>query len=649
MVTIPPIIPLSNQPGVRFAAAELRRYLRQATGTDPQVLPRKRYRSDFPALWLGLFSQFPEAQRAGLSDSPEVDRYHLQIGPEGGILAASNSRSVLLGAYRYLTELGFRWVRPGRDGELIPSLSLPLPAVHLCDQGSYRHRGVCIEGAVSERHVRDMVDWLPKLGFNGYFIQFREAYNFFQRWYEHTGNPTFRKRTFTLEEARTLTRKLRREIKRRDLDLHMVGHGWTCEPFGIPGTGWYPHEGPLPEGVRPFLAEVQGKRELWGGIALNTNLCYGNPEVRRILTEAIVEWARENPDVDIIHFWLADGSNNHCECPLCRDHLPSDLYVQMLNQLDQQLTAAGLGVRIVFLIYVDLLWPPQREKIHHPDRFILMFAPITRSYSQPFAGKGGALPEIPPYQRNRLTFPRDPQQNLAFLRRWQEMFSGDSFDFDYHFMWDHFKDPGYYAMAQVLHQDVVRLRDLGLNGFMSCQVQRAFFPTGLGMTVLGRTLWDRELGFEAIADDYFRSAFGEEGEAARRYCQQISELFNPRLLRGEADAAEQQAAPSRLAQVPLAVAAVKPALERGLASPQPCHAASWRYLQKHTELVLLLAEALAAKWQGRADEARARGWKVLDWARRNERELQSVFDLFEFQLTLGPLLGISGDELTSGP
>lgn len=646
LVTLPTIIRLSDQPGVRFAAAELRRYLRQATGADLKVLPRKRYRPDRPALWLGLFSQFPPEQVSGQSDRPDGDRYCLQIGPEGGILAASNSRSVLLGTYRYLTELGFRWVRPGRDGELIPTLSLPLPAVHLCDQASYRHRGVCIEGAVSEQHVRDMVDWLPKVGFNGYFIQFREAYNFFQRWYEHTGNPTLRKRTFTLEEARLLTRKLRAEIKRRDLDLHMVGHGWTCEPFGIPGTGWYQHEGPLPEEARPFLAEVQGKRELWGGIALNTNLCYGNPEARRIITEAIVEWARDNPDVDIIHFWLADGSNNHCECPLCRDHLPADLYVQMLNQLDQQLAAAGLGTRIVFLIYVDLLWPPLQEKIHNPDRFILMFAPITRSYSQPFAGKVEVLPEIPPYRRNQLTFPRDPQQNVAFLRRWQEMFPGDSFDFDYHFMWDHFKDPGYYAMAQVLHQDVVRLRDLGLNGFMSCQVQRSFFPTGLGMTVLGRTLWNRKLSFRAIADDYFRSAFGEGGPAAQRYCRQISELFNPRLLRGEADETEQRAAPQKLAQVPKAVAAVQPALERGLASSNPCHAASWRYLQKHTELVLLWAEALAAKWQGQAEAARVLGWKMFDWARRNERELHTVFDLFEFQLTIGPLLGISGSELT---
>ena len=105
-----------------------------------------------------------------------------------------------------------------------------------------------------------------------------------------------------------------------------------------------------------------------------------------------------------MHFWLADGSNNHCECELCRDTRPSDFYVQMLNELDEMLTARGLKTRIVFLIYVDLLWPPEQEKIANPDRFILMFAPITRTYSEPSRWTG-TLPELPPFERNKLDVP----------------------------------------------------------------------------------------------------------------------------------------------------------------------------------------------------------------------------------------------------
>jgi len=641
----PSIVRLSSHSAVRLAASELRRCLKAATGADWKVAGRKQYTADTQAIWLGLYSDFPQDVATGKIDPRARDGYTINVAPNGGIIAASNCRAILLGAYRYLTELGFRWVRPGRDGELVPDLSQPWPTVKLTDSASYRHRGICIEGAVSDRHVRDMVDWLPKLGFNAYFIQFREAYNFFQRWYEHVGNPRLKKRQFTLEQARDLTQKLRAEVKKRGLELHMVGHGWTCEPFGIPGTGWFPHEGPIPRQAKPHLAELDGERKLFGEVALNTNLCYGNPKTRQIIIDAIADYARDNPDVDIIHFWLADGSNNQCECRLCRPHRPADLYVRMLNDVDEELTRQGIATRIVFLVYVDLLWPPVKEKLQNPGRFILMFAPITRSYSQPFASASGRKPKLPPYDRNKLDFPRDPQLNLAFLSKWRRMFPGESFDFDYHFMWDHYKDPGYYSMARVLHQDLQRLHDIGLDGFVSCQVQRAFFPTGLGMAVLGRTLWDRNLSFESIARDYFRSAYGENGAAARRYCAELSKLFDPPLIRGETSARKTASAPRKLAKVGEAVAKIAPAIEHGKQSANPVHAASWRYLEAHTELAFLFATALSAKCKGDAEEAKARTREMFEWARRNETKLHPIFDVFEFQWTLGPLLGIDRAEI----
>ena len=62
----------------------------------------------------------------------------------------------------------------------------------------------------------------------------------------------------------------------------------------------------------------------------------------------------------------------------------------------------------------------------------------------PLPSRRGATGEgtIPPFERNKLQFPRTPEGNLAFLRGWQGTFDGDSFDFDYHLMWDHFRDPG---------------------------------------------------------------------------------------------------------------------------------------------------------------------------------------------------------------
>jgi hypothetical protein len=632
---------------VAFAAAELARYVallaptppgRQARGSAPARDAAGQSRGD-GGLRLGTFADFGGSFRPWPAGRrPELDdAIYIEADGPAGIIAGSNPRSVLLATYRYLTELGCRWVRPGRDGESIPRVDLAASAVRVVEAASYRHRGICIEGAVSYEHVRDLVDWAPKVGFNAYFVQFREAYTFFQRWYAHRENPLLPPEPFSVEQARALKARLAGEIGRRGLTFHDVGHGWTCEPLGIPGLGWDHEPSPVPPGVEQYLAEVGGRRALWQGVPLNTNLCYSNPVVRDLVIDDVVAYARAHPEVAVIHVWLADGANNHCECAGCRRARPADWYVRLLNELDGRLTARGLPARVVFLIYVDLLWPPEVERLRNPDRFILMFAPITRTYSTAFAAAESA-PEtaLPPYERNTLQFPRSVEDNVAFLRAWQRLFRGDSFDFDYHLMWDHYKDPGHVASAAVLHQDIRGLAALGLDGLVSCQVQRAFFPTGLGMATMGRALWDRGLDFRAIAEDYFRAAFGAEGPACLAYCEQLSQYFDPPYLRGEKPRHDRAAAAS-YARLPEVIGAFRPAIRRGLGAPDPCHARSWHYLDLHADLCLHLAEALRHRAAG-DDEAARRAWAAARrFVRERETDLHPVLDVYEFLQVLGAL------------
>jgi len=621
---------VGEHPTVAFAASELARYLGRVTGRKVRVGPALS--DDAAGLRVGVASAFPEVSPPEVADPRLDDAVVIEVAGDKGVIAGGNPRSVLLAVYRYLTELGCRWVRPGPDGEYLPRLEA-LPAVQVAEAASYRHRAVCIEGAVSVDHVRDMVDWLPKLGFNGYFIQFREAFEFFNRWYARVGHPDGPGEDLSQAQAQEYTAAVEAEIAKRDLLYHKVGHGWTCEPFGIPGLGWGRQATePGPEATQ-YFAEVNGERKLWGGVALNTNLCYSKPEVRRIMAEAIAAYAEEHPEVDYLHVWLADGSNNNCECAACRQARPSDFYVAMLNELDALLTQRGLGARIVFLIYVDLLWPPERETLSNTDRFVLMFAPIVRTYSETFR-VGDDLPALPPFRRNELEFPSSVDANVAFLKAWQQGFPGDSFDFDYHLMWDHANDPGHMQIAETIAADMKGLRAIGLNGFVSCQVQRVFLPTGLAMTAMGRTLWNAALEFEDVARDYFQSAFGADADACRDYLTKLSELFDPPYLRGEKEGADAQAA-EKLAEAPGVVESFRPIIERNMAAPDPCHAKSWRYLAHHAALTTGLAGALAAKARGDADEARALWQDVRQMAWEREAELHPVFDAWLFTSRLG--------------
>jgi hypothetical protein len=262
-----------------------------------------------------------------------------------------------------------------------------------------------------------------------------------------------------------------------------------------------------------------------------------------------------------------------------------------------------------------------------------MFAPISRTYSHPFRPEARSAP-LPPYVRNRLAFPRNVEENVAFLREWQQRFAGDSFDFDYHFVWDHYADPGYTAVAAILHEDIRRLRDIGLNGYVSCQTQRACFPTGLGQVVLGRTLWGSRQTYDEMAADYYAAAFGADAAACREYLETLTRLFDPVYLRGEKPGEDARAAES-LEAVPGVLAAFRPAIERNRASPDPCRAASWRYLAHHAEIAGALSRALALRARGNAAEARKR-WEALArdvW--RQEDVLHTVLDAREFVHVMG--------------
>ena len=644
---------LGEAPPVRFAARELCKYLARATGERPSLRRRRRYRSDAPGLWLATFGDLGDAVPAPASDDPMDDEILIRTGRTGGLIAGANPRSVLLAAYRYLTDLGFRWVRAGRDGEVVPNLASPCRKVDLHETPTYRHRNVCIEGACSFEHVRDMVDWMPKVGMNSCFIEFYGGLEYFRRWHEHRLNPTLKGRSLSLAEGERLRERIIAEMVKRGLFIHNMGHGWTGVPLGIPATGWGLDRRKITPAQRRLLAKVNGRRALHGGRPMNTQLCYGNPRARRLLTDAIVEFAAEHPEIDLLHFWLADGANNHCECSLCRPHRPADLYVKMLNELDEKLSARGLDTRIVFLIYVDLLWPPAREKIRNQGRFVLMFAPITRRFSESLpVTSDGSRPA--PYRRNRLKFPGSTGKYLVYLDAWRKGFEGDSFSYDYHFWMAQHREPAHHNLARVMHGDLRNMKDIPIEGMSCCQTLRVFFPTGFAMTLTARMLWNRRLGFREIAADYFAAAFGPKGAEVEKYLQRLSNALRPwafgRREGGYDEHASDELDDARralraLGRVPGLVAGFRPIMARGMKSAVPVRSKSWFYLNEHADLCLALAEALREYHGGNRERGRELGWGVIEKLRRIEPRVHRVLDVFNMLRAVARMFGYTDDDL----
>ena len=521
---------IGNHRTVKFAVEELRRYLKlMDRNTIVDVRLYDDYYEGYPnLLWVGMSQKFdsvlPNTENRELDDAIFMDVQDFR-----GIITGNNIRSVLFSVYRFLREIGAIFAHPGEEGEIIPHRSLDLCSAHVCEAPSNRYRVMCIEGAVSYEHIYNMIDWLPKVGMNGYQMQFMTPMVFLNRWHKHTYNASLGVEPLTREEAYTILKKAEEDIADRSLVYHGVGHGWTAEALGIPANGWAAVDAnSIPAEARKLFALISGKRELFRGTPASTQLCYSNPKVLEIVSRTIADYCEGHPEVDYIDVWLADSSNNFCECENCAKLRPSDWYVELLNKIDELFTARDISTRIGVCAYNEVAWAPLVKRIKNPERFLICYAPITRPFTDSYDELDmNDLGDEPPYELNKLDRPREMRPLVNLLAGWQKTHPALEYCvFDYHLWFSPIGcDPGRFSIAKILLRDIKAFPTLGLKGLVSCQVQREGFPTNLPMAVMSQGLWNNKLDFDTICNRQLSWEFGEQWRVAREYLEVVSDLI----------------------------------------------------------------------------------------------------------------------------
>ena len=579
-------------------------------------------------LKLGCFEDL--ALFPSVEDPSRQDEYAVEFQGGKGYVVGSNPRSVLFGAYCFLEQCGARWVRPGKDGSYLPKISALPEDISLRKVAQRPCRGICIEGAITLEHALNMIEWMPKVGMNTYYTQFRDGFVFFDRWFSHQRNTVKQAEPFTIEQAEEFYEAIHAAVRERGLILYGMGHGWTCDAFGLYDHGWTEVEDKdIPQSYRQICAQVEGERRIQNHIPMATHLCYSRPEVRSAMVEYAVDFLKKRPYMDVLGYTLADYLKNTCECETCRAHRLSDYYVMILNELDKRLTEEGIDIKIGVTLYHDTLYGPVEERLQNPNRFILMFCPISRSrmIGEVFTSRFPDC-EPSPYLVNKWQRPVSAEENLARLKTWKRTFEGSFVIFDYHLMWDHLFDAGGEGIARMLHEDIGNYAPLGLEGLISCQSQRNAFPTSLAMTVMSKSLFDGKTSFDGVRKELYASAFGEESaEAVGEYLATLSRCFDVGAIRFlEPD----DALGSLLEEGIAVMQAFLPEIESHLNVPDPCHAKSWRILEAHNRIYRMVAQCLLALLNEKNEDADALRDRIMDTVWREEALLSDVMDCYIF-------------------
>lgn len=601
------IYKISSNPVVDFAAEELKKYLRMMMPRCGEITiayePTARI-----GFRLGLMSDFglstDEAEDVTLDDI-----LHMETDKEGGVIAGSNPRSVLLAVYRYLTINGCRWLFPGVDGEYIPIKEIDPVNYH--KMADCRYRGQCNEGAEFQQNMLETIDFTPKVGLNIFMLEFDNPKAYYDMYYQHMNNKKNRvPEPVNKETTLQWKRACEAEIAKRGLEFHDVGHGWTAEPFGIDSSdGWKERdESIIPADSRQYLAQVNGRRGFFKGSPLVTQFCMSNPEARAKVVQAVANYCALNTNVDYLHVWLADFYNNHCECETCRTMIPTDWYMMLLNEIDEELTRRNLNNRITFACYTETLWPAEKVKLKNPKRFTMMLAPITRAYYKAITPRELELSWIP-FVHNDITFPKDGDEYIMFGNKARKQYQVRSFLYEYHFCPHQYYNPGNMKYARMIYDDVRAYKANGYEGIVQDGTQRNYFPNGFLFYVYAETLFDTSVKFEHLVEDYYSHAYGEDWRQVVRFMEELGEVVPQKYLAGKEYAKDREhrlynpAMTERLRSLPAKVESFEPFVEAHKNMPKRVQTVAMRLLGRYLEFWKGIAEPLALKSESEAEEA----------------------------------------------
>ncbi len=523
------IAPIGFHSAIAIAADELGHYLPRLAPVMCRVLTCCSYPPQKARVQI-LLGTSEHLNPRGLRNVPALsdcdDAFLIKEFRAALYLIGSNPRSVLYAAYRLLEHFGVRFIRPA--SEVIPRRKrISWRGLRIRESASYRHRGICIEGAPRLEHVLGLLDWMAKKKMNTYQLQFRHAGAFWRKGYTLTGQigpeqvrPAEERRrpeVLTDRDCYALDDRVIHRCRELGFIVHRVGHGWTAAAVGRAGIGWAKTRRRVSRSRQSYIALVNGKRAFFKGVPTNTELCYSNPSARDAFVNQVLQYARTHSEVDVIHVWLSDSYNNNCECKACAGKSPSDWYAILINEICQRLEAEELPHRIVFLAYVDMIWPPEQERLVHP-KAILMFAPITRCFVHPLVDTQcsedacldrSLLNRAVLFRRNRLF--------TVTAKSWRGKHPGDAFLFDYHLMWACWSDGWGLDMGRIMAQDMKHLDELGLDGMVSCQTQRCFWPHPHTMHAMADMLWNRSLSEATQRRKVFADTYGEAAKLAFEY------------------------------------------------------------------------------------------------------------------------------------
>jgi len=248
-----------------------------------------------------------------------------------------------------------------------------------------------------------------------------------------------------------------------------------------------------------YFALINGKR--YPG-----QICVSNPEVVNIVTEAVRDYFRKNPNERVIGLGPNDGAG-FCQCENCRalggdDYDPfssepstTDRYVWIFNQVLNNIKDEFPDKKIGFYIYHTYMRPPVKQK---PDpRITGALAPIT--LCRVHGPNNPLCPEAGYY--------------MWLAQEWGKLIP-ELWDRGY---WSNLACPGLpFILVHRLREEIPNWRKAGVTGWRV----ETFHHWGTelpSMYIAGKLMWNADADVDGLLDDFAATFYGPAQKPMRKY------------------------------------------------------------------------------------------------------------------------------------
>jgi hypothetical protein len=225
-----------------------------------------------------------------------------------------------------------------------------------------------------------------------------------------------------------------------------------------------------------------------------------------------------------------------------------------------------------------------------------------------------------------VSFGRNRSFAIA-AKSWCGKHPGDAFLFDYHLMWACWNDGWGHDVGRIMAQDMKRLNKLGLNGMVSCQTQRCFWPHPYTMHAMADMLWNRSRSEATHRRKVFADTYGEAAKLALEYWNGVVKKTGSGGSYGHKTvfSATEPSATFRLDNLAVWLGKMQQALTKAAGKiREPVHRDSLRLLAAHASLTTLLVVARIGTLAG----SRKKLDKIREQAQRRIAGIIRSFDLW---------------------